>query len=75
MSSEETIAELWKWLREHERFEREHQAVVNDRLGNIEDTLAQAKGGWRVLLILGAVAAAIGSTVSGIIPTWMSGPK
>lgn len=37
------------------------QASLLIQLREIQDTLVQAKGGWRVLMLLGGVGAAIGS--------------
>lgn len=37
------------------------QASLLIQLREIQDTLVQARGGWRVLMLLGGVGAAIGS--------------
>jgi chromosome condensin MukBEF complex kleisin-like MukF subunit len=37
------------------------------QLREIQDTLVQAKGGWRVLMLLGGVGAAIGSLATYIV--------
>lgn len=48
-------------------------AAIEHRLGGIEKdlgevltTLQQAKGGWRVLLVVGSACAAIGSAVTAV---------
>jgi hypothetical protein len=62
--AEGELAELWRWLREHQRMEHEHQSSINARLTNIEDTLSQAKGGWKVLVTMGTLVTAASAGVA-----------
>lgn len=34
---------------------------VNQKLGHIETTLSEARGGWRALMLVGGASAAVGS--------------
>lgn len=43
------------------------QAAVVDQLKEIQATLSQAKGGWRMLMLLGGVGATFGSVIAYVI--------
>jgi hypothetical protein len=38
---------------------------------NIEKTLAEARGGWKVLMMLGGAGGVLGSTITYFIQQWL----
>lgn len=40
-------------------------------LNNIEKTLAEARGGWKVLMMLGGAGGVLGSTLTYLIQQWL----
>ena len=38
---------------------------------NIEKTLAEARGGWKVLMMLGGAGGVLGSTITYVIQQWL----
>jgi prefoldin subunit 5 len=44
---------------------------IKKTLNNINNTLAEAKGGWRVLMMLGGAGGVLGSAVTYLIHTWI----
>jgi prefoldin subunit 5 len=44
---------------------------IKKTLTNINNTLAEAKGGWKVLMMLGGAGGVLGSAVTYIIQTWI----
>ena len=38
---------------------------------NIEKTLAEARGGWKVLMMFGGAGGLLGSTISYLVHNWM----
>ena len=41
---------------------------IKQKLADINDTLQQAKGGWKTLLLVGGASATIGAAVAKIAP-------
>lgn len=41
----------------------------------IRETLSEAKGGWRVMLMISGISATVGGLVAKFLPWLMSGPK
>ncbi len=51
----------------------ESVAAMQKTLADIEKTLSEAKGGWRVLMMIGGASGLIGSVLTQIIhslPSW-----
>lgn len=46
---------------------RAGQATMMEQLKEIQATLSEARGGWRMLMLLGGVGAAFGSVVTYLI--------
>jgi len=44
---------------------------IKSTLNNINSTLAEARGGWKVLLMLGGAGGVLGSAVTQIVQQWM----
>jgi prefoldin subunit 5 len=44
--------------------------TMNATLGEINRTLSEARGGWKTLMLVGGIAAAVGATVAKIA-TWL----
>jgi len=44
-------------------------AAMQKTLGDIEKTLSEAKGGWKMLLLVGGAGGAIGSFLTSL-PSW-----
>lgn len=51
--------------------ERDLQSMQLD-LREIRDTLKEAKGGWRALMLVGGVAGGLGATIAKMFP-WLIG--
>lgn len=45
---------------------------IKKTLNNINATLAEARGGWKVLMMLGGAGGVLGSTITYFIQQWMS---
>lgn len=65
-STIEGNAEIWRrlWALQEQiiaiqKDQAANQKLVAEQLGQIKDILSQAKGGWKMLLIVGTVAGAI----------------
>lgn len=43
------------------------QAVDRQTLGEIRDTLMQARGGWKILVAIGAISAGLGGIATWVI--------
>ena len=43
-----------------------HMAVLNAKVDAIDRTLTEARGGWRMLMLIGGVA----GTIGGLIGAW-----
>jgi hypothetical protein len=41
---------------------------LNFKVGSIDKTLSEAKGGWKILLLVGGAAAAFGALIAKILP-------
>lgn len=71
LPSVEGNAEIWRkmWsLQEQiitlQKDQATHQQDISKQLGEIKDILSQAKGGWKVLLIVGGV---VGTVVTIVV--------
>ena len=45
--------------------------AIKTSLNQINQTLSEAKGGWRVLMMLGGAGGVLGSAVTQIIQHWL----
>lgn len=48
---------------------------VKDDLKIIKDTLAQAKGGWKTLMLVAGISSTIGALLAKAAPWFMIGPR
>lgn len=46
------------------------QAQMDAKLDMVLDRLAEAKGGWRTLMLLGGAASTLGAAVSWVVTHW-----
>ena len=44
---------------------------IKNTLNNINTTLAEARGGWKVLMMLGGAGGVLGSSVTYFIQQWL----
>jgi prefoldin subunit 5 len=44
---------------------------IKKTLNNINSTLAEARGGWKVLMMLGGAGGVLGSTITYFIQQWL----
>ena len=44
---------------------------IKNTLNNINTTLAEARGGWKVLMMLGGAGGVLGSSVTYFVPQWL----
>jgi prefoldin subunit 5 len=44
---------------------------IKNTLNNINTTLAEARGGWKVLMLLGGAGGVLGSSVTYFIQQWL----
>lgn len=52
----------------------EGQTKTTDTLADINKTLSEAKGGWKMFLMVGGFSAAVGGLVAKLLPFWQSKP-
>ena len=45
---------------------------IKDTLYEVQRTLAEAKGGWKVLMVLGGAGAVVGSLITQVVQYWAS---
>lgn len=45
-------------------------AALTDTVGKMHSMLDQAKGGWRVMLLVGGAAGTLGAALSQLLPNW-----
>lgn len=45
--------------------------VIKASLNQINQTLSEAKGGWRVLMMLGGAGGVLGSAITQIVQHWI----
>lgn len=50
------------------------QALMDQKLDIVLDKLAEAKGGWRTLMLLGGAASTVGGCVTWIATHWQGAP-
>jgi hypothetical protein len=77
LPSVEGNAEIWRklWTLQEQiitlqKDQANHQQDIAKQLGEIKDILSQAKGGWRVLLMVGAV---VGTVVTIMVELFRRG--
>jgi outer membrane scaffolding protein for murein synthesis (MipA/OmpV family) len=51
---------------------RARQAKIDEKLDEILGSLSEAKGGWRMMMLLGGAASTVGAGVSWIVAHWKS---
>ena len=44
---------------------------IKTTLNSINSTLAEARGGWKVLMMLGGAGGVLGSTITYVIQQWL----
>lgn len=47
------------------------QLASDKKLNDVHDTIMQAAGGWRVLVVVGGIGVAIGGLLVKFIPEWI----
>lgn len=45
--------------------------AIKETLANINTTLAEARGGWKVLMMLGGAGGALGSAITYTLTHWL----
>lgn len=69
---EERVAQLTATVRAHiENVQATQQALSRD-IHELQEMMSEAKGGWRTVMLLGGIAASIGSLISWLIANFKS---
>ena len=61
------VASVRTELKEFKDDTRAHRRETRERLARIEGTLAQLKGGWKVLALLGAILAGTLAAIASVM--------
>jgi len=62
-------AQISALQRENQQAHEERKAIAKD-VKMIAVTMAEAKGGWRVLLVVGSAMAAVASSLTAMVVKW-----
>jgi prefoldin subunit 5 len=57
-------------LQQHVKQLHRDMQAMNETLGEINRTLSEARGGWKTLMLVGGIAAAVGAFISKLA-TWL----
>lgn len=49
---------------------RQRQTAIDQKLDLVLDKLAEARGGWKVLMLLGGAAGSLGAGISWVAANW-----